>query len=122
MFTDSGEKNDSSEVSVNDGDDSKEVTSAESGTENADSAEDDAPSVEIADEPYVSQASVEDLQAGSDDNDSGEAVENADGDSNEEQADDAHSKEEQADDADSKETSAEDEAAGDGKYTKKITN
>uniref|UniRef100_A0A2H1WFS3 SFRICE_007482 n=1 Tax=Spodoptera frugiperda TaxID=7108 RepID=A0A2H1WFS3_SPOFR len=110
---DSGEKNDSSEVSVNDGDDSKEVTSAEGGTENADSAEDDAPSVEIADEPYVSQASVEDLQAGSDDNDSGEAVENADGDSNEEQADDADSKEEQADDADSKETSAEDEAAGD---------
>lgn len=113
MFTDSGEKNDSSEVSVNDGDDSKEVTSAEGGTENADSAEDDAPSVEIADEPYVSQASVEDLQAGSDDNDSGEAVENADGDSNEEQADDVDSKEEQADDADSKETSAEDEAAGD---------
>lgn len=61
----------------------------------------------------MSQASVEDLQAGSDDNDSGEAVENADGDSNEEQADDADSKEEQADDADSKETSAEDEAAGD---------
>ncbi|XP_047034600.1 sarcalumenin [Helicoverpa zea] len=92
---DSAEKNDSDEVSVADGDDTKEDNSAENGGEAADSAEDDAPSVEIADEPYVSQASVEELQA--DDTDSGEA------------ADDGDSKEQQAGDADSGEASAEEE-------------
>ncbi|XP_021191092.3 sarcalumenin [Helicoverpa armigera] len=94
---DSAEKNDSDEVSVADGDDTKEDNSAENGGEAADSAEDDAPSVEIADEPYVSQASVEELQAASDDTDSGEA------------ADDGDSKEQQAGDADSGEASAEEE-------------
>ncbi|PZC77385.1 hypothetical protein B5X24_HaOG203433 [Helicoverpa armigera] len=93
---DSAEKNDSDEVSVADGDDTKEDNSAENGGEAADSAEDDAPSVEIADEPYVSQASVEELQA-ADDTDSGEA------------ADDGDSKEQQAGDADSGEASAEEE-------------
>lgn len=106
MFTDSAEKNDSNEVSVDDGNDTKEVNSAENGGEAADSGEDDAPSVEVADEPYVPQASVENLQAGSDDNDSGEAAEdNTDGDSNEQQAGDA----------DSKEASAEDDADKEGK-------
>ena len=108
MFTDSAEKNDSNEVSVDDGDDAKEANSAENGGEAADSGEDDAPSVEIADEPYVPQASVEDLQAGSDDTDSGEAAaENTDGDSNEQQAGDA----------DSKEASAEEEADNQGEHT-----
>lgn len=97
MITDSAEKNDSNEVSVDDGDNTKD-NSAESGGEAADSGEDDAPSVEIADEPYVPQASVEDLKAGSDDTDSGEAkAETNDGDSNEQQAGDADSKEASAD-------------------------
>lgn len=105
MFTDSAEKNDSNEVSVDDGNSNKEVDSAESGGEAADSGENDAPSVEIEDEPYVPQASVEDLQAGSDDTDSGEAAaETTDGESNEQQAGDA----------DSKEASAEEQAANQG--------
>ncbi|XP_052744317.1 sarcalumenin [Bicyclus anynana] len=60
----STEKNESSEVSVDD--DTKEETSAEGGeTAEGDSGEDadskeDAPSVEVADEPYVSQVSYED--------------------------------------------------------------
>lgn len=112
---DSAEKNDSNEVSVDDGDNTKEDDSAESGGEAADSGEDDAPSVEIADEPYVPQASVEDLQAGSDDTDSGEAVaETTDGDSNEQQAGDADSKEASADEeaANQESGEAEDEAKG----------
>ncbi|KAJ8711750.1 hypothetical protein PYW08_008704 [Mythimna loreyi] len=113
---DSAEKNDSNEVSVDDGGDTKEDDSAENGGEAANSAEDDAPSVEIADEPYVPQASVEDLQAGSDNTDSGEdAADNTDGDSNEQQAGDADSKEEASADeeaADQESGEAEDEAKG----------
>ncbi|XP_026735821.1 sarcalumenin [Trichoplusia ni] len=93
---DSAEKTDSSEVSVDDGDDTKEVVSAESGGETAEageSAENDANSVEIADEPYVPQASVEELEAGADDSDSKEAT---DGGSDEQQADNGDSKEETA--------------------------
>ncbi|KAJ8709186.1 hypothetical protein PYW07_009012 [Mythimna separata] len=112
---DSAEKNDSNEVSVDDGGDTKEDDSAENGGEAASSGEDDAPSVEIADEPYVPQASVEDLQAGSDDTDSGEAAaDNADGDSNEQQAGDADSKEASAEEeaANQESGEAEDEAKG----------
>lgn len=59
---DSTEKNDSSEVSIND--DTNEISSSENDGETleaGESNEDDTPSVEIADEPYVSQLSVEDL-------------------------------------------------------------
>ncbi|XP_012550298.2 sarcalumenin isoform X1 [Bombyx mori] len=59
---DSTEKNDSSEVSIND--DTNEISSSENDgktLEAGESNEDDTPSVEIADEPYVSQLSVEDL-------------------------------------------------------------
>uniref|UniRef100_A0A2A4JAL8 Dynamin-type G domain-containing protein n=1 Tax=Heliothis virescens TaxID=7102 RepID=A0A2A4JAL8_HELVI len=110
---DSAEKNDSDEVSVVDGDDTKEDNSAENGGEAADSAEDDAPSVEIADEPYVSQASVEDLQAAADDTDSEEAA-GDDGDSNEQQAGDADSGEASAEEETKNQESeeAEDEAKG----------
>lgn len=61
-ITDSTEKNDSSEVSIND--DTNEISSSENDGETleaGESNEDDTPSVEIADEPYVSQLSVEDL-------------------------------------------------------------
>ncbi|XP_049885447.1 sarcalumenin [Pectinophora gossypiella] len=125
---DSAEKNDSSEVSVND--DTKEVSSAEDGgqtTEAGDSKEDDAPSVEVADEPYVSKASVEDVE-GADDDDSKEdaTVEDADGDSAEQQADskqddddkeDGDSKEDDdnKDDGDSKEDSQDSKEEGDSK-------
>lgn len=59
---DSTEKNDSSELSIND--DTNEISSSENDGETleaGESNEDDTPSVEIADEPYVSQLSVEDL-------------------------------------------------------------
>lgn len=101
LITDSAEKNDSSEVSVDD--DTKEVTSAEgfgAAAETENSKEDDTPSVEVADEPYVSQAFVEDVESVDDDNDSkGDAtVEETDGESAEQQADD--SKEDDDDQAD----------------------
>ncbi|XP_037867957.1 sarcalumenin isoform X2 [Bombyx mori] len=62
LSQDSTEKNDSSEVSIND--DTNEISSSENDgktLEAGESNEDDTPSVEIADEPYVSQLSVEDL-------------------------------------------------------------
>lgn len=104
------EKNDSSEISIDDGDDTKEAASAESGVETADagdSEEDGAPSVEIADEPYIPQGSVEEVESESDDTGSKEDLKEEDinGDSNEQQAD------ESKDEGDSKEetASAEDE-------------
>lgn len=104
------EKNDSSEISIDDGDDTKEAASAESGVETADagdSEEDGAPSVEIADEPYIPQGSVEEIEGESDDTGSKEDLKEEDinGDSNEQQAD------ESKDEGDSKEetASAEDE-------------
>lgn len=104
------EKNDSSEISIDDGDDTKEAASAESGVETADagdSEEDGAPSVEIADEPYIPQGSVEEVEGESDDTGSKEDLKEEDinGDSNEQQAD------ESKDEGDSKEetASAEDE-------------
>lgn len=103
-------KNDSSEISIDDGDDTKEAASAESGVETADagdSEEDGAPSVEIADEPYIPQGSVEEVEGESDDTGSKEDLKEEDinGDSNEQQAD------ESKDEGDSKEetASAEDE-------------
>ncbi|XP_028031034.1 sarcalumenin isoform X2 [Bombyx mandarina] len=62
LSQDSTEKNDSSELSIND--DTNEISSSENDGETleaGESNEDDTPSVEIADEPYVSQLSVEDL-------------------------------------------------------------
>lgn len=107
---DSAGKNDSTEVSIDDGDDSKEAVSIESGGETAeagDSGEDDVPSVEIADEPYIPQGSVDEVEGGSDDNSKESAADDVDGDSNEQQAaepnDNGDSKEETA--------SAEDEKA-----------
>lgn len=104
------EKNDSSEISIDDGDDTKEAASAESGVETADagdSEEDGAPSVEIADEPYIPQGSVEEVEGESDDTGSKEDLKEEDinGDSNEQQAD------ESKDEGDRKEetASAEDE-------------
>lgn len=104
------EKNDSSEISIDDGNDTKEAASAESGVETADagdSEEDGAPSVEIADEPYIPQGSVEEVEGESDDTGSKEDLKEEDinGDSNEQQAD------ESKDEGDSKEetASAEDE-------------
>lgn len=107
---DSTEKNDSSEVSVDD--DTKEANSAENDENTAeaeDSKEEDAPSVEVADEPYVSQASVQDVEGGDDDNDSKEdaTIEATNGDSAEQQADDSNQK----DDGDSKEEASADEKA-----------
>lgn len=92
LITDSAEKNDSSEVSVDV--DTKEATSGEGGgdtDEVQNSKEDDTPSVEVADEPYVSQTSVEDVESGNDDNDSKDdtTVEETDGESAEQQADDS---------------------------------
>ncbi|KAJ0172227.1 hypothetical protein K1T71_012200 [Dendrolimus kikuchii] len=62
---DSADKNDSSEVSVND--DTKEDNSAESAGEDVDSGEEEAPVVEVADEPYVPQTSIEELELEVDD-------------------------------------------------------
>ncbi|XP_026332272.1 sarcalumenin [Hyposmocoma kahamanoa] len=112
---DSAERNDSSEVSVDD--DTKEATSAEDGGDTADvdnSNEDDTPSVEVADEPYVSQASVEDVESGADDNDSKDdaTIEETDGESAEQQADD--SKEDDDDQADGKSVDYEDTTKEEG--------
>ncbi|CAB3233444.1 unnamed protein product [Arctia plantaginis] len=102
---DSAEKNDSSEVSIDDRDDSKEDGGQTAEAE--DSIEEDVPSVEIADEPYVSQASIEEVESTSNDADSKEGIEEADGDSNEQQDDGGQ------EEGDSKEetASAEDETA-----------
>ncbi|RVE45419.1 hypothetical protein evm_009937 [Chilo suppressalis] len=100
---DSTEKNDSSEVSVDD--DSREVKSGEDLSDGKDSKEDDAPSIEVADEPYVSQASVEDLKQTDDDNDSKE-----DG-SAEEKDNDSVEQKENDQDGDSKEDASAEEVA-----------
>lgn len=111
---DSAEKNDSSEVSINE--DTKETASIENEDDTAeagDSGEDEAPVIEVTDESYVSQASIEDLADSDsskedttqevDDKDSAEQADDSkqdeDGDSNQE--DDGDSKQE--DDGDSKE-------------------
>ncbi|XP_030030167.2 uncharacterized protein LOC115447297 [Manduca sexta] len=111
---DSAEKNDSSEVSINE--DTKETASIENEDDTAeagDSGEDEAPVIEVTDESYVSQASIEDLADSDsskedttqevDDKDSAEQADDSkqgeDGDSNQE--DDGDSNKE--DDGDSKE-------------------
>lgn len=109
-FSDSAVKNDSSEVSVDD--DTNEVNSAEGvGTE--DTSEDDTPSVEVADEPYVPQASVEELGAAAAAADGdGDSKEDAEGDKDEigdEQAADETA--EDNDEGDSKEEATADEQA-----------
>lgn len=108
QFTDSAEKNDSSEVSIDN--DTTEAQSAEDGGEvsdAADSKEDNAPSVEVADEPYVPQASIENLQDGTAADDSKEdATVEEKGDSGEQQVEVS-----KQDDGDSKEDASADEQA-----------
>ncbi|KAI5645756.1 sarcalumenin [Phthorimaea operculella] len=104
----SEEKNDSSEVSLDDV--TKERSSNEDGgetTEAGDSIEDEAPSVEVADEPYVSQASVENVESapesGEDKEEGTETAEDQSDDETEiskEGDDDDSKQEEQADKAD----------------------
>ncbi|KAL0819013.1 hypothetical protein ABMA28_008298 [Loxostege sticticalis] len=105
---DSAEKNDSSEVSIDN--DTTEAQSAEDGGEvsdAADSKEDNAPSVEVADEPYVPQASIENLQDGTAADDSKEdATVEEKGDSGEQQVEVS-----KQDDGDSKEDASADEQA-----------
>ncbi|CAF4920611.1 unnamed protein product [Pieris macdunnoughi] len=73
---DTAEKPDSSELSIDS--ETKEDISTEDGglieesQEQIDSGEDDAPSVEVADEPYMSQVSYEDEQESPDENESKE--------------------------------------------------
>ncbi|XP_045516777.1 sarcalumenin [Pieris brassicae] len=73
---DTAEKPDSSELSIDN--ETKEDISTEDGgvieesKEQIDSGEDDAPSVEVADEPYMSQVSYEDEQESPDENESKE--------------------------------------------------
>lgn len=114
MFSDSAEKNDSSEVSIDD-DATAEAKSAEGGeTAEDDSKEEETPSIEVAEEPYVPEASLEETGEESDDNETKEdaTVEEKDGDSAEQQ--DEASKEV---DGDSKEqASAEEETAEQGTF------
>ncbi|KAL4702706.1 hypothetical protein ACJJTC_011571 [Scirpophaga incertulas] len=118
---DSAEKNDSSEVRVDD--DSTETKSAEDLDDAKDSKEDDSPSIEVADEPYVAQASAEDLRAAAGDNDSKEEVTNEnDDDSAEQQNDDGDSKEdasadEQVVDNDSNEDNTKEDDSNDSNET-----
>lgn len=118
----SEEKNDSSEVSLDDV--TKEGSSNEDGvetTEEGDSIEDEAPSVEVADEPYVSQASVEDVESTIDGNDSEEdstaeesANAEAENESSEQQAENEKEEGDSQDDGDSKEA-ADSKEDGDSK-------
>ncbi|KOB76575.1 Sarcalumenin [Operophtera brumata] len=94
----STEKNDSSEVSVND--ETNEVSSSEGG-ERIDSKEEDAPSIEVADEPYIPQASLEELEVVNDDDSKEDTAQDEDGDSKEQEADDS-----KQDDGDSNEETA----------------
>ncbi|CAG9793259.1 unnamed protein product [Diatraea saccharalis] len=113
---DSTEKNDSSEVSVDD--DTTEAKSDEDLSDGKDSKEDDGPSVEVADEPYVPQASVEDLQTeGDDKSKEDESMEVKDDESTEQQQGN-----DQDDNGDSKENaSAEDPAEQDSSEDKNET-
>ncbi|KAJ2954792.1 hypothetical protein O0L34_g3098 [Tuta absoluta] len=118
----SEEKNDSSEVSLDDV--TKEGSSNEDGvetTEEGDSIEDEAPSVEVADEPYVSQASVEDVESTIGGNDSEEdstaeesANAEAENESSEQQAENEKEEGDSQDDGDSKEA-ADSKEDGDSK-------
>lgn len=94
---DSAEKNDSSELGLND--DTKEAASVEDDdktVEPGDSNEDEAPVVEVADEPYVSQASIEDLADDSKDDNSQEADDKG----NDEQADESKENDDSKQDTD----------------------
>lgn len=111
MLSDSSEKHDSSEVSIDI--ETKEADSAEDTGDTADvDSKEEAPSVEVADEPYVAHASIE-VESGANDN---ESKEEADKEPAEEDADSAEAQgAEQQEDGDSKEeASAEDQAAESG--------
>lgn len=99
----SAEKNESSEVNVDD--DTNEVNSAE-GNDNTDSKEDDAPSLEVADEPYVSEASVEVVEDSETNEDA--TIEEKEDNSAEEQTEE---NQEQSDGDSNEEASAEDQTA-----------
>ncbi|CAH4027646.1 unnamed protein product [Pieris brassicae] len=105
---DTAEKPDSSELSIDN--ETKEDISTEDGgvieesKEQIDSGEDDAPSVEVADEPYMSQVSYEDEQESPDENESKEDAtveENVTAEDSDEQT--------AEDDGDSKETASAEE-------------
>lgn len=71
--------------------------SSSEGVETTDSKENDAPSIEVADEPYIPQASIEEVGVANDD----DSKEDNDGDSKEQDSDDS-----KQDDGDSKEDTA----------------
>ncbi|KAM3961145.1 uncharacterized protein ACR2FA_004694 [Aphomia sociella] len=123
----SAEKNESSEISVDD--DTKEDNSAEGDetVETADSIEDNEPSLEVADEPYVSEASVEVVEGGVEESETNEDAteeekenesaeqqseehkEDTDGDSNEEaSAEDQTAEKESGEDKEETETKVDD--------------
>lgn len=112
MCTDSADKNDSSEVSVDD--DTKEDISAESTGEAGDSGEEDAPVVEVAEESYVPQASIEELEAeSSKEAQNDDSTEQTEDDSKEETTD---SEKGTVDDGDSNETANADDQAEAGMF------
>ncbi|XP_022131013.2 sarcalumenin [Pieris rapae] len=120
---DTAEKPDSSELSIDN--ETKEDISTEDGgvieesKEQIDSGEDDAPSVEVADEPYMSQVSYEDEQGSPDENESKEDAtveENVTAEESDEKTaeDDGDSKETaSAEEKDEKESVEESETQGD---------
>ncbi|XP_037962663.2 sarcalumenin [Plutella xylostella] len=122
---DSAVKNDSSEVSVDE--DTNEVNSAEDGGEAGDTSEDDAPSIEVAEEPYIPHTSVEEVEskpseeedqkddatAEETDSDDDKTVEDSKADDDDGDSKEQASAEEQAADTDSDEEKKEDEAKDD---------
>ncbi|KAI8437617.1 hypothetical protein MSG28_011876 [Choristoneura fumiferana] len=114
--TDSSEKHDSSEVSIDI--DTKEADSAEDtgNTEDADSKE-NAPSVEVADEPYVAHASIEVERSNAENEQSEEAQADEPQDSKEEDKQDSNADSKETDDfegdAATEEASTEQEAGED---------
>ncbi|XP_013186332.2 sarcalumenin [Amyelois transitella] len=113
--SDSSEKNDSSEVSLND--DTTETQSAEGGAE-VDSKEDDVPSVEVADEPYVAENSLDDTVENVDENntkedDSGEDKDGESGENSKNEADGDSKEKASAEDQTAEQESGEEEKDGD---------
>lgn len=112
-LSDSAVNNDSSEISVDD--DTNEVNSAEGGGKD-DTNEDDTPSIEVADEPYVAQASAEDSLAAA-------LTDDDDGDSKEDSSEDNDESGEQiagasTEDGDSKEGASDDDQTVEGEKCK----
>lgn len=86
--------------------------SSSEGVETTDSKEEDAPSIEVADEPYIPHASLEELEVVNDNDSKEDTAQDEEGDSKEQEADDS-----KQDDGDSKEetASAEEQLAEQGK-------